>query len=83
MEKDLKILKKILNSLHYSETYSDMLISHIIEKFNESNLESITPNFIYYSLIHDEGKETAKKISNFFKEIKETGEYNLIPKLKK
>ena len=66
MEKDLQKIKKILEDLHYTETYSDMLLNHIIEKFNDSGLESITPNFLYYSLVYDEGKETARKISDKF-----------------
>jgi len=66
MEKDLRTIKKILKDLHYTETYSDMLLNHIIEKFNDSGLESITPNFLYYSLVYDEGKETARKISDIF-----------------
>jgi len=78
MEKDLKLIKKILNDLNYSETYSDMLLNHIIEKFNDSGLDSITPNLLYYVLVYNEGKETARKISDYFKEMKETGDYTLI-----
>ena len=80
MEKDLHIIKKILKDLHYTEKYSDMLINHIIEKFNDSGLDSITPNFLYYALMYDEGKDTSKKISNYFKEMKETGDYTIITK---
>ena len=75
MEKDLKILKKILMDLNYSETYIEILINNIIKNFNDSGLESITPHFIYYNLINDEGRETARKISNYFEQMKESGEY--------
>ena len=75
MEKDLQIIKNILSDLHYSDIYSNMLLQHIIEKFNESSLESITPNFLYYVLLYDEGKVTARKISDYFKETVETGSY--------
>jgi hypothetical protein len=78
MEKDLTILKKILKDLHYSETYIEVLMKHIIKNFNESDLDSFTPNFIYNSLVYDEGKETARKISNYFVEIKEFGTYTPI-----
>ena len=78
MEKDLKLIKKILNDLNYSETYSDMLLNHIVEKFKDSGLDSITPNFLYDVLVYNEGKETARKISDYFKEMKETGDYTLI-----
>ena len=70
MEKDLRKIKKILKDLHYTETYSVILLNHIIEKFNDSGLESITPNFLYYSLVNNEGKETAKKIANKFDDMK-------------
>jgi hypothetical protein len=78
MEKDLKLIKIILDDLNYSETYSDMLLNHIVEKFNDSGLDSITPNLLYYVLVYNEGKETARKISDYFKEMKETGDYTLI-----
>jgi hypothetical protein len=70
MEKDLNIIKDVLTYLHYSEKYSEMLLKHIVEKFNDSGLESITPNFLYYALAYDEGKETARKIANMFEELK-------------
>jgi len=70
MEKDLHIIKNILSDLHYSETYSNMLLQHIIEKFNNSDLISITPNFLYYALIYDEGKPTAEKIAKKYEEMR-------------
>lgn len=84
MEKDLHILKKILKDLHYTETYSDVLLNHIIKMFNESSLNSLTPNLIYNSIVYNEGKETARKISDYFKEMKETGDYtSIVDRLKK
>ena len=52
--------------------------------FNESSLNSLTPNLIYNSIVYDEGRETARKISDYFKEMKETGDYtSIVDKLKK
>ena len=82
MEKDLKIIKKILEDLHYTETYSNMLLSHIKNEFENSNLTQITPHFIYSSLAFEEGRQKAKMISEYFEEMKEKGTYrNIVNKL--
>ena len=75
MEQNLKYIRKILKDLKYSDTYIDILLKEIIQKFNESGLDTITPNFIYYSLVYNEGKETARKISDYFSQMQETGDY--------
>ena len=81
MEKDLKILKKILEDLHYTETYINMLLSHIKNEFEKSNLTHITPHFIYSSLAFEEGRQKSKMISESFEEMKEKGTYrNIVDK---
>jgi len=70
MEKDLQIIRDILKDLHYSELSIEKSISYIIKRFNESGLDSITPNFLYYSLLHDEGKRKSEEISDRYKRKK-------------
>ena len=70
MEKDLHILRNILKDLHYTESYSDVLLNRIIEKFNDSSLDEITPTFIFYTLAYDEGKNISRKIADMFEHKK-------------
>lgn len=70
MERDLQIIKKILQHLHHSEDSIDMLMTHIIKRFNESKLDEITPNFLYYALIFDEGKDKSLDISERYRRKK-------------
>ena len=61
-------IESIVYNYHPINIY--IITNHIIEKFNDSGLETITPNFLYYSLLYDEGKETARKISDIFEHKK-------------
>jgi hypothetical protein len=74
MEKDLEILHKILTGL-YADKYANMLLKHIEEKFNSSDLSEITPNFLYYNLVYELGKKEASNISDYFTQTKEKGYY--------
>ena len=47
MEKDLKLIEKILNDLNYSEKYSNVLLNSLKSYFEESGLDQIPPNMIY------------------------------------
>lgn len=78
MKKDIEILRQIFNDLHYTQDYSNMLINHLLKEMENSGLSEITPRFIYIHLIFEEGRETARKISEYFEEIKEKGTYNPI-----
>ena len=78
MKKDIEILRQIFNDLHYTQDYSNMLINHLLKEMENSGLNEITPRFIYIHLIFEEGRETARKISEYFEEIKEKGTYNPI-----
>ena len=74
MEKDFQILKKILYSL-YSDKYAEMLINYLMEKFEESNLTELTPNFIYINTIYEIGKTESKNLADYFTQTKEKGYY--------
>ena len=78
MEKDIKFLRQIFDDLNYTKDYADMLINHLIKEFDKSGLSEITPRFIYVHLIFEEGREAARKISEYFEEMKEKGGYTPI-----
>jgi hypothetical protein len=71
MKKDLEIIKKIFRDLNYTEPRIDVLIDKIVERFNDSKLDSLTPNLVYYALIFDEGKTKSADISDRYKRKKE------------
>jgi len=75
MEKDLKLIEKILNDLNYSEKYSNVLLNSLKSYFEESGLDQITPNMIYNNFSYDLGKKDARDIANYFEELKQTGSY--------
>lgn len=75
MEKDLKLIEKILNDLNYSEKYSNVLLNSLKSHFEESGLDQITPNMIYNNFVYDLGKKDSREISNYFEELKQTGSY--------
>ena len=78
MEKDIKILSQILEDLNYTKDYANMLINHLLKELDTSSLSEITPRFVYINLIFEEGRETARKISEYFEEMKEKGSYTPI-----
>ena len=78
MEKDLQYITKILKDLHYKQSYIDMLISYIIERFEESSLTELTPQFLYTCLVFEEGRHKAKMISQYFEDMKNSGTYTNI-----
>jgi len=78
MERDIEILRQIFDDLHYTKDYANILINQLLERFNDSSLTEITPNLIYVSFIFEEGRETARKISEYFEEMKEKGYYTPI-----
>jgi len=75
MEKDLKLIEKILNDLNYSVEYSNVLLNSLKSYFEESGLDQITPNMIYNNFAYDLGKKDARDIANYFEELKQTGSY--------
>ena len=75
MERNIEILKQILSDLKYSDSYSDILISEIIRRFENSGLDEITSHLVYNALAYEEGKETARKIANYYEQILNTGNY--------
>jgi hypothetical protein len=75
LEKDLKILEKILMDMNYSPTYISIMLNHLVEKLQESSLEYMTPQFVYVTLAFEEGRHKAKEISEYFEEMKEKGSY--------
>ena len=78
MERDIEILKQIFDDLHYTKDYANVLINHLLKELNVSRLSEITPRFVYINLIFEEGRETARKISEYFEEMKEKGYYTPI-----
>jgi len=75
MKKDFEILKNILIDLHYTESYVEVLLNHLVNELEKSSLSEINPHFIYTHLIFEEGRERAKTISEYFEEMKEKGFY--------
>jgi hypothetical protein len=75
MERDIEILRQIFDDLHYTKDYANMLINHLLKELDISRLSEITPRFVYINLIFEEGRETARKISEYFEEMKEKGTY--------
>jgi hypothetical protein len=75
MERDIEILRQIFEDLHYTKDYANMLINHLLKELDISQLSEITPRFVYINLIFEEGRETARKISEYFEEMKEKGAY--------
>ena len=78
MERDIEILRQIFEDLHYTKDYANMLISYLMRQFENSGLSKINPRFLYVNLIFEEGRETARKISEYFEEMKEKGSYTPI-----
>lgn len=75
MEKDLKIIEKILSELNYAPKYVEILLNHIKNEFEKSTLTSITPQFLYSVLIFEEGRHKARRISEYFEDMKKHGSY--------
>ena len=78
LEKDLEILEKILTDMNYSPTYISIILNHLVEKLGDSSLENMTPQFIYATLVFEEGRHKAREISEYFQEMKEKGSYRTI-----
>ena len=78
LEKDLEILEKILNGMNFSPTYISIILNYLVEKLEESSLENMTPQFIYATLLFEEGRHKAREISEYFQEMKEKGSYRTI-----
>lgn len=72
---DVEILSQILQDLHYSEEYRNVLIEKAIVRLEESDLEEMTPAFLFVTFVHDLGRATATKIADYFKQMKGTGDY--------
>ena len=75
LETDLEILEKILRDMNYSPTYISIMLSHLVEKLEDSSLENMTPQFIYVTLAFEEVRHKEREISEYFQEMKETGSY--------
>lgn len=75
MDNDLEILRKIFSDMKFTMTFSDMLISLIQSKFDESGIPEITPHFIYIVLMPELGKNQAMNISSYFEQMKKEGGY--------
>jgi hypothetical protein len=75
MEKDLNIIKKILLELNYTPKYAEMLLDYIKNEFDKSTLSHITPQFLYVTLIFEEGRAKAKRISEYFEDMKKHGSF--------
>jgi hypothetical protein len=74
MEKDFEILDTILRRL-YSDKYAEMLLEYVQNKFDESDLTELTPNFIYYNTIYELGKKESQTLVDYFTQMKEKGFY--------
>ena len=74
MEKDFEILDKILRGL-YADKYAEMLLNYIRDKFEQSDLTELTPNFIYYNTIYELGRKESQTLVDYFEQTKEKGYY--------
>ena len=72
---DLQILRKILQDLHYSEDYVRILEEKALHRLMDTGLEDMTPSFLYVTFAYDLGKATARKIADYFDEMKKQGNY--------
>ena len=75
LEKDLDILDKILRDLNITPTYREILLSGLVKKLEDYNMDRLSRNFIYVALAHDEGKSFASEVSDYWEEMKQTGSY--------
>jgi hypothetical protein len=75
LEKDLNILEKILRDMNYSTSYISVLLNHLVKQLEKSSLSHFTPQFIYSVLTFEEGRHTAKQISEYFEDFKKYGSY--------
>ena len=64
--------------MNYSPTYISIILNYLVEKLEESSLENMTPQFIYATLLFEEGRHKSREISEYFQEMKETGSYRTI-----
>jgi hypothetical protein len=72
---DLEILNKILEDLHYSEDYRKILIEKALLRLEDSDLDEMTPPFLFVTFVYDLGRATATKIADYFKQMKSEGNY--------
>jgi hypothetical protein len=75
MNEDFEKIKKILKGHSFSDSYVDILLSHINNELEKLNRTQITPNFLYSTLSYQVGKNTAKGIAEDFEDYKKTGVY--------
>jgi hypothetical protein len=75
LEKDLDILDKILRDLNITPTYREILLSGLVKKLEDYNMDRLSRNFIYVALAHDEGKSFASEVADYWEEMKQTGSY--------
>lgn len=76
MEKDLEILKSVLRRLKYTDLYIDQVVMKMVkDAFDESGLDEITPGFVYAVFLPEEGRKKAADISNYFEQMKNTGDF--------
>lgn len=76
MEKDLEILRNILRRLKYTDLYiDDVVMKKLIESFENSGLDEITPGFVYSFFLPEEGRKKAADLSNYFEQMKSTGDF--------
>ena len=75
MKNDFEILKEILGHFNYTEAYTDILTSMAFRRLDDSGLEEMTPNFLYYTFIHELGRHTASKIADYFQQMKDSGTF--------
>lgn len=75
MEKDLILLDNILKDMNYSSQGRDILINKIAKDLENYNLDKLTRNFIYVSLIPEEGKLKSSEIADYWEEAKNLGTY--------
>lgn len=75
LEKDLELLNKILTDLKYTTHYREALINQLLKSLEDYKLPNLTRNFLYVSLVPEEGKERASEIADYWQQAKNTGFY--------
>jgi len=72
---DLEILREILKNLHYADTYIQILEEMALQRLMDSGLDNMTPSFLYVTFVNEVGRTTARKIADYFEEMKESGSF--------
>ena len=75
LEKDLEVLEKILISLGFSTNYISIVLTYLVNKLEDTSLESFTPSFLYTLLSPEIGKSNSRDVADYFEQYQITGTF--------